>query len=90
MYEFHYKEIKNKYNVKLLLTDTDSLFYEIKTDDIQEDLYADKNLFDFTDYPRHSMSFDLVNKNVIGKAKDEFKEKITDDFVGLKLKMYKA
>ena len=34
MYEFHYKEIKNKYNVKLLLTDTDSLVYEIKTDDI--------------------------------------------------------
>ena len=27
MYEFHYKYIKSKYNVKLLFTDTDSLVY---------------------------------------------------------------
>ena len=31
MYEFHYKYIKRKYNVKLLFTDTDSLVYENKT-----------------------------------------------------------
>ena len=51
MYEFHYKYIKRKYNAKLLLTDTDILVYEIKTDDVYENFYEGKNLFDFSDYP---------------------------------------
>ena len=50
MYEFHYKYIKSKFNAKLLFTDTDSLVYEIKTEDAYEDFYQDKNLFDFSDY----------------------------------------
>ena len=33
MYEFHYKDIKSKLDAKLLFTDTDSLVYEIKTED---------------------------------------------------------
>ena len=37
MDEFHYKHIKRKHSAKLLFTDTDSLVYEIKTDDIYED-----------------------------------------------------
>ena len=51
MYEFHYKDIKSKFDAKLLFTGIDSLFYEIKTEDIYEDFYQDKNLFDFSDYP---------------------------------------
>ena len=73
MYEFHYKYINWKSNVKLLFTDTDSLVYEIKTDDVYEDFYENKNLFNLSDYPRDSTFFDLVNKKVIGKMKDEFK-----------------
>ena len=36
MFEFHYDYIKNKYgnNSRLLLTDTDSLMYEITTEDV--------------------------------------------------------
>ena len=36
MYEFRYDYIKNKYDkkLKLLFTDTDSLMYEIKTEDV--------------------------------------------------------
>ena len=39
MYEFHYDYIKNKYggNSRLLFTDTDSLMYEIKTEDVYKD-----------------------------------------------------
>ena len=62
MYELHYKYIKREYNAKLLFTDTDSLVYEIKTEDAYEDFYEDKILFDFSDYPRDSRFFDPVNK----------------------------
>ena len=39
MYDFHYYYIKNKYNDKsqLLFTDTDSLMYEIETEDVDKD-----------------------------------------------------
>ena len=37
MFGFHYKHIKRKYSAKLLFTDTESLVYEIETDDVYED-----------------------------------------------------
>ena len=88
MYEFHYKYIKRKFSANSLFTDTNSLVYEIKTDDVDKDFYEDKNLFDFSDYPRDSKFFDLVNKKIIVKMKDEFKGKIISKFVELKSKMY--
>ena len=50
MYEFHYDYIKNKYgiNSRLLFTDTDSLIYEIKTEDVYEDCCEDKEMNDFS------------------------------------------
>ena len=51
MYEVYYKYIKSKFDANLLFTDTGSLVYEIKTEDVYEDFYEDKNLFDFSDYP---------------------------------------
>ena len=50
MNQFHYKHIKRKCNAKMLFTNTGSLVYEIKTDDVYEDLFKGKNLFDFSDY----------------------------------------
>ena len=72
----------------MLFTDTGGLVYKIKIDDVYEDLYEDKNLFDFSDYPQDSKFFDLANKKVIGKMEDEFKGKIISEFIGLKSKMY--
>jgi hypothetical protein len=39
VYDFHYNTIKKEYgdNANLLFTDTDSLMYEIKTDDVYKD-----------------------------------------------------
>ena len=74
MYGFHYNYIERKYSATLLFTDTDSLVYEIETNDVYEDFYRDRNLFDFSDYPQDSKFFDPVNKNVIGKVKDEFRK----------------
>ena len=88
MYEFHYKYIKSKFDANLMLTDTDSLVYEIKTEDVFESFYEDKNLFDFSDYSLNSKFYDPVNKKIIGKMKDEFKGKIISEFIGLKSKMF--
>ena len=43
MYEFHYNYIKKKYGdrSKLLFTDTDSLAYELKTEDFYTDIADD-------------------------------------------------
>ena len=88
MYGFHYKYIKSKSDAKLLFTATDCLVYGIKTEDVYEDFYQDKNLFDFSDYPLDSKFFDLVNKKVIGKMKNKFKGRIISEFIGLKSKIY--
>ena len=75
VYEFHFKYIKSKFGANLLFTDTESLVYEIKTEDVYDCFYKDKTLFDFSYYPLNSKFFDLVNKRVIGRMKDELKEK---------------
>ena len=54
MYDFHYKYIKPMYKdkAKLLFTDTDSLMYEIETEDFYKDISGDvKDRFDTSDYP---------------------------------------
>ena len=90
MYDFHYNYIKQKYgpNAKLLFTDTDSLCYEIKTEDAYNDMYDDKQLFDFSDYPADCSFHDVSNKKVIGKFKDETSFTPITEFVGLRSKMY--
>ena len=65
IYEFHYKYIKKNYSTNFLFTDTDSLVYEIKTEDVYGNCYQDENLFHLRDYP-HSNFFNPVNKKVNG------------------------
>ena len=47
-----------------------------------------RSYFYFSCYPRDSRFFDLVNKKVIDKMKDEFKGNTVSEFDGLKSKMY--
>ena len=90
MYDFHYNYIKNKYvdKARLLFTDTDSLTYEIEADDVYQDFWKDKHLFDNSDYPKDNLFFDNSNKKVIGKFKDEAAGLPIVEFVGLRSKMY--
>ena len=81
MYMFHYEYVKNKFDAKLLLTDTDSLLYEIKGKDDYEKSFQDK-LFDFSSYPVNSKYYDPKNNAVLGKMEDEFKGKIISEFIG--------
>ena len=90
MYDFHYNFIKKKYGdrAKLLFTDTDSLCYHILTDDVYDDLYNHKDMFDNSDYSKSSEFYFDENKKVIGKMKDEAAGNPITSFVGLKSKMY--
>ena len=84
MYDFHYNFIKKHFDDELLFTDTESLTYEIKSEDVYEEFFQDKHLFDFSNYPKDSTFFDETNKKVIGKIKDESEGKISGEFVRLK------
>ena len=94
MFDFHYNFIQKKYSYKkarLLFTDTDSLMYQLKTDDFYDDISADiKARFDTSDFPQGHESGILtgVNKKVIGKFKDEVAGRQITKFVGLRPKLY--
>ena len=93
MYDFHYNYIKPKYGdkAKLLFTDTDSLMYEIQTEDFYMDISENvKDRFDTSDYTHnHSSGIPSgFNKKVLGMFKDEVGGEITDEFVGLRAKLY--
>ena len=88
MYDLHYSFIKKHFGAELLFTDTDSLTYKMKSEDVYEKFFKHKHLFDFSNYPEDSKFFDPTNKKVISKMKDESEEKIIHDFVRLKSKIY--
>ena len=39
MYDFHYSFIKNDFDAELLFTDTDSLTYDIKSENIYDEFF---------------------------------------------------
>ena len=82
MYEFHYDYIKNKCgnDSRLLFTDTDSLMYEIKTEDVYKDFSNNKEMFDFSYYSTKSKYYNS-NKLVVGKMKDETAGVAIEEFV---------
>ena len=66
MYDFHYGYIKTKYgnDAQFCFTDTDSLLYDAKSNDIYRDMSLDTNMFDFSDYPASHPLFNITNKKV--------------------------
>ena len=90
MYDFHYSYIKHKYGsqAKLLFTDTDSLCYEIQTNDIYQDMSSDAQHFDTSDYHKDHPLYSTTNKKVLGKLKDECAGVPPTEFIGLRAKMY--
>ena len=88
MYDFHYNFIKKNFNAELLFTDTDSLTYKMKSENVYEEFFKRKNLFDFSNYSKDSKFFNIINMKFIGKIKVEFGGVIATEFVGLKFKMY--
>ena len=97
MFQHHYDYIKPMYEdkAKLLMTDTDSLIYEIETEDFYQDIAADvERMFDTSEFDKdHPAIKDFgfkvgKNKKVIGMFKDETGGKQIEEFVGLRPKLY--
>ena len=93
MYEFHYDYMKQKYSdnkLKLCYMDTDSLIYEIKTDDFYKDIADEvESKFDTSGYRDNDKPLPVgKNKKAIGLMKDELGGDIMTEFVTLRPKMY--
>ena len=71
MYDFHYNYINEKYDnrARLLFTNTDSLTYEIKAEDIYKDFWNHKDMFDNGDYPENSPYYCNVNKKSLENSR---------------------
>ena len=92
MYEFHYDYMKHKYDddkLTLCYMDTDSLIYDIETNDFHKDIADDVEVrFDTSGYvPGCPLPIGL-NKKVIGLMEDELGGGIMKEFVTLRPKMY--
>ena len=76
MYDFRYNYIKKKYNelAKLLFTDTDSLTYEIETEDAYKDFWSDKDKFDNSEYPEKSSCLDNQIDKLLESSKMKHQE----------------
>ena len=90
MYSFYYDVLKEKYKdkVRLIYTDTDSFAIHTHTEDIYDDFKELGRQMDFSDYDRDHKCYDLTNKKVLGKFKDECQGQIITNFMGLKPKSY--
>ena len=94
MYEFHYDYMKKRYNwedLKLLYMDTDSLVYNIKTEDFYKDIAEDvETRFNMSGYEVDRPLPIGKNKKVIGLMKDELGGKKMKEFISLRPKMYSS
>ena len=82
VYDFKYSYIESKYHdkEKLLFTDTDSLTYEIDTEDVYKDFWADKNKF----HNSYMQKIHHSSTKRIRKSLENSKMK-HPEFVGLRL-----
>ena len=82
--------MKKKYgnNIQLLFTDTDSIMYEVSTDDFYQDMWAMKDEFVLGSNPNSSPFYDPNNNKMVGKFKDEACGQSITEFVVLNPKKY--
>ena len=89
MLDFYYDYMIPKYkeNVKLIYTDTDSFVFEVKTEDLYQDQYDDRHLFDLSNVQIEKF-YDKSNAKVVGKFKDETAFIPIVEFIALGAKSY--
>jgi hypothetical protein len=90
MYDFHYNFMLKKIernNIDLLFTDTDSLCYNIRNQDIFEIMKYNKEKFDLSNYAKNHELYDNTNNKALHKFKNESPTPIKE-FIGLRSKLY--
>ena len=87
MQDFHYKYSENKHvdKAEMLLADDDSLIYKTEAKNVYESFYKDKEIFDFSNYPKDSKHFNNANNLVVAKMKNETPGVSIKCFLGLNL-----
>ena len=90
MYNFYYRHLKELYkeDIQLLYTDTDSLLFNVKTENVYEDMKLNKKVYDFSNYPENHELYSIKHKAAVGRFKDETAGNPIYEFVGLRPKMY--
>ena len=90
MYDFYYNHLKARYRPKcdLIYTDTDSLLLHIQTEDLCKDMKDYSWQYDTSNYPKDHPLYDVRNKKVLGKMKDECGGEPIEEVVALRPKMY--
>ena len=97
MYHFHYEVMKKTYEDKIsfFYSDTDSLMYEIHTEDFYEDLLKNKELakhFDLSSFPTTHPLHNCDNKGKVGRFKVETQDgkslKLIRESIAIRPKMY--
>ncbi|CAC5362594.1 unnamed protein product [Mytilus coruscus] len=89
MYDFYYNVVNKLWKKnELIASDTDSIFLNIKTEDIYEDMKKIEDELDTSGYPKDHPLYSEKNKKVIGKFKDELNGKIMNEIVYLRSKAY--
>ena len=90
MYVLQYDYIENNYfnKSRLLITDIDSLKYEIKSKDVYKDFSKVKEMFDLGNYSAKSKYDNDLNKLVVDKMKEKTAGVSIKKFVGLKPELY--
>ena len=62
--------------------------YEIKSEDVYEEFFKHKRLFDFSNFSKDSKFYDNQNEMVVGRMKAVYRGIPINTFVGLKSKMH--
>ena len=90
MFEFHYLKMKKTFDCSLLYSDTDSLVYEIRSNDFYQDLRNSTifDEFDTSNFDPLSPLYDKKYKKEVLKFKDEMGGESIHEFCGLKAKQY--
>ena len=95
MFKFHYDTMKVKYpNSEMMKTDTDSLLYFIKTDDVYLDMKNDdviQKQMEFSNYPKNHFLYNCDRKKVVGLFQDECVDgslTVVSEYIGLRAKSY--